>query len=167
MPDDVFVMQRHYLSPGKSRAPQCGKWRRTSIQLQFECTEFRWRSSCTANWFVHHTGTYGHITQAIDKNQPTGNRVLLITINTSGSSKVRSTRADAVQRQVFNFALGKVIDINLITNAINTSTRLLTGNFDVVTLAGKAAVPPSIPHPPTRSAQPVTLRLPPAADRHG
>lgn len=37
-----------------------------SIQFQFEYTELRWRSSCLANWLVHHTGTYGHIAQAID-----------------------------------------------------------------------------------------------------
>ena len=59
---------------------------------------------------------------------------LLFTLRTV-QCNVASERLDAVAAQVFNFALGKVININLITNAINTSTRLLTGNFDVITLA--------------------------------
>ncbi len=53
MPDDVFVMQRHYLSPANRARPSAESGDEPEHSIQFECTEFRWRSSCLANWLVH------------------------------------------------------------------------------------------------------------------
>ncbi len=57
MPDDVFVMQRHYLSPSKRVRPSAESGDEPGHSIPVQITEFRWRSSCLANWLVHHTGT--------------------------------------------------------------------------------------------------------------